>query len=301
MHAWEAIQKSVDYIEDHLCEEIKIEDLANVVSLSPFYFQRLFSRLVNKPVNEYIKLRRLANATSALEDKLRIVDIALKYGFSSHGNFTRAFKEAYGITPDEYRKLPLKLTQFVKPELILNYVMVDENVPLITDGIVIEVSRKKLDVPRTFVGIECEIPICQLMGGETTSVAVAYGLWEDFRKQKNNIPNLMKDGNELGALYMGDAKEGCCTYMAGVEVEFGTKVEGFKTFVLPVAEYLVCGFEAENFQELVNSALFKADKFMGRWMEKHRLTTTEIAIEMYYPPTAKSAYLEHWVIPVPKI
>jgi AraC family transcriptional regulator len=49
MHAWEAIQNSLNYIEDHLSENIKIETLANVAALSPYYFQRLFRRLVKKP------------------------------------------------------------------------------------------------------------------------------------------------------------------------------------------------------------------------------------------------------------
>ena len=67
MHAWEAIQKSVDYIENHLTEDIPIDKLAETASLSPFYFQRLFSRLVKKPVCEYIKLRKLAQAADDLK------------------------------------------------------------------------------------------------------------------------------------------------------------------------------------------------------------------------------------------
>lgn len=50
MHAWEAIQRSVDYVEEHLQENIRAEDLAEMVGVSPFYFQRLFKRLVNKPL-----------------------------------------------------------------------------------------------------------------------------------------------------------------------------------------------------------------------------------------------------------
>ncbi|HWQ43818.1 MAG TPA: AraC family transcriptional regulator, partial [Desulfosporosinus sp.] len=46
MHAWEQIQITVDYIEEHLAEEIKIENLAKLAALSQFYYQRLFSRLV---------------------------------------------------------------------------------------------------------------------------------------------------------------------------------------------------------------------------------------------------------------
>ena len=60
MHAWEAIEQSLTFIEEHLAEEISTEELANTVGLSPFYFQRLFKRLVNKSVQEYVKLRRLA-------------------------------------------------------------------------------------------------------------------------------------------------------------------------------------------------------------------------------------------------
>ena len=80
MHAWEQIQKTVDYIEEHISEEIKIENLAKLASLSQFYYQRLFSRLVKKPVYEYVKLRRLAKASDALLDKRkRILDIALDF------------------------------------------------------------------------------------------------------------------------------------------------------------------------------------------------------------------------------
>ena len=56
MHAWETIEHSLDYIDEHLGEEVKIEELAGMAALSPFYFQRLFKRLVHKPVQEYVKL-----------------------------------------------------------------------------------------------------------------------------------------------------------------------------------------------------------------------------------------------------
>ena len=47
MYAWEAIEQSLTFIEEHLTEEIYTEELANIAGLSPFYFQRLFKRLVN--------------------------------------------------------------------------------------------------------------------------------------------------------------------------------------------------------------------------------------------------------------
>ncbi len=296
MHAWEAIQKSLDYIEDNLSEDIEIETLANVAALSPYYFQRLFRRLVKKPVNEYVKLRRLAKASEALENKeKRIMDVALDYGFSDHANFTRAFKGAYGITPEEYRDCPVILNQFIKPDLILNYVMVDEDVPLIADGIVVEVTRRNLDEPRTFIGIAGEVPVSELAGGRTTGVATTGGIWNDFHRQKPNIPYLLPNGNEFGVLYMGEAKEGHCPYMAGAEAAKETMTEGYTSYTLPCGEYVVCCFEAENFAELIGSAVFKASSFMNGWMKKHGLTCGDFAAEMYYDTDPDASYMELWL------
>jgi AraC family transcriptional regulator len=53
-------------MEEHLTDKIEMDELARIAYLSPFYFQRLFNRLVGKTVMEYIKLRRLANAAGQL-------------------------------------------------------------------------------------------------------------------------------------------------------------------------------------------------------------------------------------------
>ncbi len=296
MHAWEAIQNSLGYIEDHLPEDIKMETLANVAALSPYYFQRLFGRLVRKPVNEYVKLRRLAKASEALNNtEKRIIDIALEYGFSNHANFTRAFKEAYGITPDMYRISPVILNQFIKPDLLLQYVMIDENVPLITDGIVLEVTRKYLDKPRRIIGITGDVPIKELLGGKTTSVSTAGGLWDEFHRQKSHIPHLLADGNEYGILYLGPAREGCCTYLAGAEADGNGTAEGYSSFTLPCGEYIVCCFEAKNFVELIGSAVFKASSFMEGWMKKHNLTCDYFAAEVYQDIDPDASYMEQWL------
>ncbi len=105
------------------------------------------------------------------------------------------------INSRKYRANPVKLNHFIKPELILNYAMVDEGVPLIADDIVIEVNRKTLSNPRTFVGIEIEVPICQLVGGETTGIAIVEELWMKLGSQRHNIPNQIPGGNEFCSLY----------------------------------------------------------------------------------------------------
>lgn len=295
MHAWEAIQKSLDYIESNISDEINIEQLAKESSLSLFYYQRLFSRLVKKPVREYIKLRRLARALESLADKQRrILDVALDYGFGSHETFTRAFKEAYKITPEEYRKHPVMLNQFDKPDLLLSYMMIDEGVPLISDGLVLEFNRKTILQPILFMGVSGIIPIeGQMPLGESTGVDMPGQVWEKFHEEKQYIPRI--GGCELGVAYLGDVLEGYFTYFAGAQVSQGTKDARFVTWELPAREYIVCGFEAENFEQLVTVALNKAIKYCGVWLEKHDLTIEVYSPEMYYDSSPDSTYMEVWM------
>ncbi|MEW3525649.1 AraC family transcriptional regulator, partial [Enterococcus entomosocium] len=132
MHAWEAIQKSIDFIEDNLAESLEIETLAQVASLSVFYYQRLFTRLVKISVREYIKLRRLARAAVLLKDrKSRVIEVAFEVGFSSHAVFSRTFKTVYGLSPSLYQKAPIGLQNFDKPDLSLGYIVTEEGNPLI--------------------------------------------------------------------------------------------------------------------------------------------------------------------------
>lgn len=301
MHAWEQIQQTVDYIEEHLSEEIKIENLAKVASLSPFYYQRLFNRLVKKPVMEYIKLRRLARASEALLDKSkRILDIALDLGFSSHEILTRTFKSTYRMTPEEYRANPVRLNNFCKPQLLLNYTLVDENVPLIADGIVIEISRCRLFSSQYFIGLTVEEPIDQMPGGGEPGVDGLSKLWDDFHDDKRSIQGLIENGDELGVAY-GGTKPGHYCYFGGAEAISNQAAEGYSTWELSEGEYIVCSFEAEDFEHLVTDALYKAQRYVFEmWLPNHKLSCKPFAIERYANHSPNTTCMEVWVMPIPK-
>ncbi len=296
MHAWESIQSVVDHIEDNLTKDLPIEELAQVAALSTFYFQRLFRRLVKTPVREYTRLRRLAKACELLRDTDRtILEIAAEYQFSSHGNFTRAFKKAFGVTPDEMRHIRSMMNQYVKPNLLLKYVMIDEGVPLIVGGVVLEVVRKKLEQPKQIIGIAKEIPITDIMGGQDSGLSVTGVLWDDFHKLKPSVSGLLPDGKECGVVYMGDAEENHCMYLAGAEAATEQAPDGFTTFTLPARDYVICSFEAETFDELVTSTVYVAQSFVGRWMDKHKLQAGDFAVEMYSTVQDGSAHMETWL------
>lgn len=298
MHAWEQIQKTVDYIEEHISEEIKIENLAKLASLSHFYYQRLFSRLVSKSVNEYIKLRRLAKASDALLDKKRrILDIALDVGFSSHEALTRAFRDAFGITPDQFRTTPVRLNNFAKPQLLLNYTLVDENVPLIADGIVLEITRRKVSSPQFFIGLTVEEPIHLMPGACKTGVDTLGKLWDTFHEKKSAIIEFKADGDELGVAYAG-SKEGYYRYFAGAEVVANTPSEGYSSWKLHEGEYIVCSFEAEDFEHLIMDAVYKAHKYLFEtWLPNKKLHVKPFAAERYASHSPDTTCMEIWVLP----
>jgi AraC family transcriptional regulator len=299
MHAWEQIQITIDYIEEHISEEMKIEELAKLASLSQFYYQRLFSRLVKKPVNEYIKLRRLAKVSEVLPYKTsRILDIALDFGFSSHETLTRAFKDAFGITPEDFRANPVRLNNFVKPQLLLNYTLVDENVPLIADGIVLEITRRTIVSPEYFIGLTTEEPINQMPGCGETGVDSLGSLWDSFHKIKSNLQEIKKNGNELGVTYAG-TKEGCYCYFAGAEVTSNKSVAEYSSWEITKGEYIVCSFEAEDFEHLVMDAVYKAHKYLFEtWLPNHKLITMPFAIERYASHSPETTSMEVWVMPL---
>jgi AraC-like DNA-binding protein len=101
----------MEYIEENLNKKIELKDLADKVFLSKYHFHRVFHAIAGEPVAEYIRKRRLMEAANELlntDDK--IVDIALKYQFSSQEVFTKAFKKLYGIPPREFRRSGINIT-----------------------------------------------------------------------------------------------------------------------------------------------------------------------------------------------
>lgn len=105
-------------IQNQNDEALTLKFLSDKSGYSEFYITRKFKEISGIPFREYLRYRRLAFALKEVRDTERgILDIAFRYGFSSHEAFTRAFKAAYGITPSEYRKknTPVVLRTKINP------------------------------------------------------------------------------------------------------------------------------------------------------------------------------------------
>lgn len=107
------IQNAINYVEEHLTEDIDYEEVAKEAACSNFYFQRIFGILCGISLGDYIRNRRLTLAGDELSaTDTKVIDIALKYGYESAESFTRAFSRFHGITPSEAKKDGSKLKSF---------------------------------------------------------------------------------------------------------------------------------------------------------------------------------------------
>jgi AraC-like DNA-binding protein/2-polyprenyl-3-methyl-5-hydroxy-6-metoxy-1,4-benzoquinol methylase len=133
---YEQINEAFDYIEEHLDSSIDLDKVANIMCQSTVSFQRTFSIFMNMSIHEYIRRRRMTLAAIELEaNSIKVIDVALKYGYESPEAFTRAFKEIHGISPSAARKKGVQLNLFpritflltAKGDIEMDYEMYNKN------------------------------------------------------------------------------------------------------------------------------------------------------------------------------
>lgn len=136
------IQRAINYIEDHLQDEIDYEAVALQSFSSSFHFQRVFSILCGYTLGEYIRNRRLTLAGAELQDEnVKVIDVALKYGYESPDSFTKAFQKFHGILPSQARSKKAVLKSFSRVSIkitmegghVMNY-RIEEKPEMILTG-----------------------------------------------------------------------------------------------------------------------------------------------------------------------
>ena len=100
-----SIRGAVSYMEEHLTEDVSLDDVARSAHLSPFFLQRGFSLVTGVGVGEYLRNRRLYQAALDLQGTgEKVIDIALRYGYETPESFAKAFSRFHGATPTQVRE-----------------------------------------------------------------------------------------------------------------------------------------------------------------------------------------------------
>ncbi|WP_347940313.1 AraC family transcriptional regulator [Peribacillus simplex] len=157
---------AIKFIEENLTNEIDFKEVARLAYCSEYHFKRMFSFLAGISLSEYIRRRRLTLAAFDLkENSIKVIDIAIKYGYSSPDSFARAFQHLHGITPSEARSNghslkaypPMSFQLSIKGGSEMNYrieekeafhiIGIKKRVPIIFNGVNPEIASmwKSLD------------------------------------------------------------------------------------------------------------------------------------------------------------
>lgn len=110
----------IEYIERHLDREISYEEAASIANNSKYYFQRIFHYVTGLSLSEYIRRRRMSEAALELQrTDIKVLDVALKYGYSSPTAFNRAFKSVHKVSPMSAKKKGVTLISFPPIEFLI--------------------------------------------------------------------------------------------------------------------------------------------------------------------------------------
>lgn len=169
--------KLMDYIENHITEEISGKDISKIVGMSDYHFKRMFSYLAGMSLNEYIKNRRLSLANVELINGEKVTDIAFKYGYQSIEGFSRAFREWSGFLPSEVAKNKIQKS-FPKFTFIID----------IKGGISMEFKIEKKE-KFNIVGVSKRVPI-QFEGVNQSILELAQSITQQQREEMHKLADL---------------------------------------------------------------------------------------------------------------
>lgn len=109
------MNRVIAYIEAHLDSEIDFEEIERIAICSEYHFRKMFSFLAGISLAEYIRRRRLTRAALELvASDVRVIDVAIKYGYASNDAFSRAFQAMHGVLPSEVRRISTSIRTFPK-------------------------------------------------------------------------------------------------------------------------------------------------------------------------------------------
>lgn len=254
MQEWnEVVQCMIEWIEEHLDQNPVLSNLSREVGYSPWYCSVMFHDVTGVTLKNYVAGRRLSLATVEIRDtKERILDVAIKYGYSSQEAFSRAFKDRYGCTPAAYRKNPVPIPMTIHKHVLF---------PQINTERLRKMQEKRLDVR-----VE-HIPAHKYLG-----------IWEeradnygDFWKyhecddvcgiidSMDKMAHPIVTAHTAGWQKSGDKK--IYFYGLGVPLEYSGKIpDGFSVKEIPASDYFVFSYPAFDFMKENNEVMAAVEK-----------------------------------------
>lgn len=280
----EKLNEVIDYIENHLEEDIAMQDLAKIAGCSEFDFLRVFTFLCNISPSTYIRRRRMSLAAEALQKGYRVIDVALKYGYSNPVSFSRTFKEQFCILPSEIKDSSFFINMFPKFEFSIikredfsmKYRIVRVTKPICFIGIGKTIKDKKYNIiPKFWEHTQSNGDYSAL---EKFSIGFPFNK-EYYEQNGINLCNVHGIG-----ISEKDGKE---KYVIGAFSDNNITAK-YDKYCIPTGDYLVVSGDYnfsitwQNIGNWLSQSIYKRDK-------KHAY------IELYAQTSDGKDYAEIWV------
>lgn len=197
----------IDYIEDHLADDdLSLEKISKYAGVSDYHFRKIFFYLAGLTLSEYIKNRKLSEASMYLLHGEKVTDVSFKYGYQSMDGFTRAFKKWSGILPSDVIKKGISKS-FPKLSFIISVKGGNNMEFRIEDKPAFNLVGVSKRVPMQFEGVNNEI------------VKLAQSITKEQREEMHSLQNI-EPYEVVNASYEADAnflkEEGDLTHLIGV-------------------------------------------------------------------------------------
>lgn len=218
-------------MERELDGELELQEVARVAGMSQWHFQRIFRALTSETLKSYIRSRRFGRAVERLRTtEWRILDIALAAGYESHESFGRAFKKAFQLTPQDYRKSRSK--QLVPRRLALDTLQLSHLHQRVS--LVPTIARRS---EQRMVGLRSEF--YSVDSDKNNLGDMLPPLWEEFMLRLSEVPHAVK-GLCYGVVQPVSTHGELLEYFAAIEVsESGPLPVGMQGFTIPASDYAV--------------------------------------------------------------
>lgn len=285
------MNSAIEYIEENLTEEIDLNLVAAKACCSSYNFQRMFSFITDIPLAEYIRRRKLTQAALDLQNTdIKIIEIAMKYGYDSGTSFARAFGSIHGLTPKEARQAGVKLKAYPKISFQISIKGVKEMDYRIE-------TKEGFDI----FGIET---IASLKG--ETGYLKPNEFWEECQKNgeynklfsnAGDLPSFLPQNSCKihAAEYYRKTEENTFPYMLFSFVSKNSKTEGYKTIHIPSQTYVI--FSSEKFkwgEEFFKVLTSLQKRFYSEWLPTANYERAEGANFEIYGGTEEYGCIELW-------
>lgn len=225
MNIYKVLNQITLYIDENLDSIIDYQHIAKMLGVNVFTMQRLFSIIAGIPIGEYIRKRKLSYAAFDLyQNKMLVMDVAIKYGYENATSFSRSFENFHGIKPSKINKTT-KLKEY--PRIIFN-----------------EIERPNLDIPYEIIELpelilyESSIPT----SNETIS---------------KDAPSFFEQASKLYEDKYGHITYGMVTYedidrfkCIRYSILYDKEISSFNKFIIPCHRWLKFSISSQKAEDI---------------------------------------------------